>query len=104
MDVVVYRKRRGVELFMLVLALAITLGGYFLIHLNTEGQLPPGWPWAVGIAVLLVGVAHGVVRWRLPYADPLILPMVVLLNGLGLAMIHRLDLGTDPGCSPPNCN
>ena len=96
MDVVVYRKRRGVELFMLVLALAITLGGYFLIHLNTEGQLPPGWPWAVGIAVLLVGVAHGIVRWRLPYADPLILPMVVLLNGLGLAMIHRLDLGTDP--------
>jgi cell division protein FtsW (lipid II flippase) len=95
-DVVVYRKRRGVELFMLVLALAISLGGYFLIHLNTEGSLPEGWPWAVVIGVVLVGVAHGVVRWRLPYADPLILPMVVLLNGLGLAMIHRLDLGSDP--------
>ena len=95
-DVVVYRKRRGVELFMLVLALAITLGGYFLIHLNTTAALPPGGPWAVGIGVVLVGVAHGVVRWRLPYADPLILPMVVLLNGLGLVMIHRLDLGSDP--------
>lgn len=92
-DVVVYRKRRGVELFMLLLALAIALGGYFLIHLNTEGSLPEGWPWAVAIAVGLAGVAHGIVRWRLPYADPLILPMVVLLNGLGLAMIHRLDLG-----------
>ena len=96
MDVVVYRKRRGVELFMLVLALAIVLGGYFLIHLNTEGALPEGWPWTVGIAVGLTGLAHGIVRWRLPYADPLILPMVVLLNGLGLAMIHRLDLGSDP--------
>lgn len=95
-DVVVYRKRRGVELFMLVLALAIALGGYFLIHLNTAGSLPEGWPWAVGIGVVLAGVAHGVVRWRLPYADPLILPLVVLLNGLGLAMIHRLDLGSDP--------
>ncbi len=91
-DVVVYRKRRGVELFMLVLALAIVLGGYFLIHLDTEGELPPGWPWAVVIGVVLTGLAHGIVRWRLPYADPLILPMVVLLNGLGLAMIHRLDL------------
>lgn len=92
-DVVVYRKRRGVELFMLLLALAIALGGYFLIHLNTDGELPEGWPLTIGIAVAIVGLAHGVVRWRLPYADPLILPMVVLLNGLGLAMIHRLDLG-----------
>ncbi len=91
-DVVVYRKRRGVEAFMLVLALAIGLGGYFLTHLNTEGHLPDNWYWAVAIAVLLAGAAHAVVRWRIPYADPLILPMVVLLNGLGLAMIHRLDL------------
>ncbi len=95
-DVVVYRKRRGVEAFMLVLALAIALGGYFLTHLNTDGALPEEWPWAVAIAVGLTGLAHGIVRWRLPYADPLILPMVVLLNGLGLAMIHRLDLGSDP--------
>ena len=93
-DVIVYRKRRGVEAFMLVLALAISLGGYLLIHLNTEAELPQGWPWAVGISVAITLVAHLVVRWKVPYADPLILPMVVLLNGLGLAMIHRLDLGT----------
>ncbi|MDR1237644.1 MAG: FtsW/RodA/SpoVE family cell cycle protein, partial [Propionibacteriaceae bacterium] len=40
--------------------------------------------------------AHLVVRIRVPYADPLILPIAMLLNGIGLAMIHRLDLGSDP--------
>ncbi len=31
-------------------------------------------------------------RWRASYADPLLLPIATLLNGLGLVMIHRLDL------------
>ena len=95
-DVVVYRKRRGVELVMIVLALVLGLGGYLLTHLNLYGKLPAVWPWAVGITSAMAVAAHVVVRWRLPYADPLILPLVTLLNGLGLAMIHRLDLANDP--------
>ena len=42
----------------------------------------------------LVGAAHLIVRRFAPYADPLLLPAVAILNGLGLVMIHRLDLGS----------
>ncbi len=95
-DVVGYRKRRGVEAFMLAFAIALAMGGYLITHLNQDAKLPAQWPWALAILVVIALALHLVVRWRLPYADPLILPLVMLLNGVGLAMIHRLDLGTSP--------
>ena len=95
-ELVIYRKRRTVEAVMLLLALAIALAGYLVTHLNQDGSLPAQWPWAVGIGLAVVVALHAVVRWKLPWADPAILPLVVLLNGLGLAMIHRLDLGMSP--------
>ena len=43
---------------------------------------------------IVVGiVTHLVIRKVAPYADPLLLPIAVVLNGLGLVMIHRLDIG-----------
>ncbi len=95
-EIIGYRKRRGVEALMLAFAIAIGIGGYLLTHLNRDATLPPEWPWAVAVLGSVGLGLHLVVRWRIPYADPLILPLVMLLNGLGLAMIHRLDLGTDP--------
>ena len=81
---------------MLLFAIALAIGGYLATHLNIDQALPHEWPWALGILFALAGVAHLVVRIRIPYADPMILPIVMLLNGIGLAMIHRLDLGTNP--------
>src|SRR4030095_11195084 len=47
--------------------------------------------YAAGLGALVL-VAHLVVRRVAPYADPLLLPAVTALNGLGLVLIYRLDL------------
>jgi cell division protein FtsW (lipid II flippase) len=39
-------------------------------------------------------VLHLILRRRASEADPLILPIALVLNGLGIAMIYRLDLAT----------
>ena len=93
---VVPRKRRGVELALIIFALGLTLGAYALVDFNVTGELSSSFPYLAGVSVLLAAVAHIAVRWRLPYADPVILPCVIMLNGLGLVMIHRIDLINDP--------
>jgi cell division protein FtsW (lipid II flippase) len=93
---VVPRKRRTTELMLLVLALGIGLAAYALVDLNALGGVSERLPVVAGLCGGLALVAHLAVRWRLPYADPVLLPCVVLLNGLGLAMIHRIDLINEP--------
>jgi cell division protein FtsW (lipid II flippase) len=93
---VIPRKRRGVELVLVIFALVITLSAYALVDLNVFGHLSTVFPTLAGVCTGLVVIAHLAVRWRLPYADPVILPCVVVLNGLGLAMIHRIDVINSP--------
>ena len=93
---VIPRKRRWIELVLILFALVLTLGAYAQVDLNVYGELSPLFPTLAGVCSGLALVAHLAVRWRLPYADPVILPCVVLLNGLGLAMIHRIDVINSP--------
>ena len=44
--------------------------------------------------VLFGFLLHMILRRRASEADPLILPIALVLNGLGIAMIYRLDLAT----------
>jgi cell division protein FtsW (lipid II flippase) len=91
----VHRRRRGAELFLLVLALFVGVGAYAAVGLGVKEKVPAdivsygGW-----LAVLII-VAHVTVRLVAPYADPVLLPIVAALNGLGLAVIHRIDLARD---------
>ena len=76
-----------------MLAVAIAMSAYATVHLMRDGSLPASLPGYAGGLLLLALVAHVAVRRFAPYADPVILPAVTLLNGLGLVLIHRLDLG-----------
>ncbi len=89
------RTRRGTELVMLGFALVVTLVAYTAVGLAKDGQVPEGLlSYGAGLGGLFL-VAHLVVRFLAPYADPLILPCVALLNGLGLVLITRLDNASD---------
>ncbi|MGV0661002.1 FtsW/RodA/SpoVE family cell cycle protein, partial [Mycolicibacterium pulveris] len=84
--------RRNAELFLLGFAALITTIALLLVEANQEQRLR--WElaqYSVAYLALFTG-AHLAVRRFAPYADPLLLPVVALLNGLGLVMIHRLDL------------
>jgi len=86
------RKRRVTELFLLVAALVVGIGAYVTAELGYNGEVPDSLLNLAGGFVALAVVAHVAVRLLAPYADPVLLPIVVALNGLGLAMINRLDL------------
>ncbi|THJ68724.1 FtsW/RodA/SpoVE family cell cycle protein [Arthrobacter echini] len=86
------RSRRTVEFFLLLLALVVGVGANYLANLG-RGEPVDDYLLSVALTLGLMGLfVHVILRFRAKYADPVILPIVVALNGIGLAMIHRLDL------------
>jgi len=82
---------RTVELGLLLLTCLITASAYGLTSLGRASALPADIVPFLTIVVVLLLTAHVVVRRLAPLADGLLLPLVALLNGLGYAMIARLD-------------
>ncbi len=95
-EVVVHLQRRGVELLLILLACSFGLGGWVMTHFTLYDALPPNLDVVAGLWYGMAIVAHLFVRFLTPWADPVILPCVFLLNGLGLAMIARIDQIPDP--------
>ncbi|MEV0947015.1 FtsW/RodA/SpoVE family cell cycle protein [Rhodococcus sp. NPDC049939] len=87
--------RRNTELILIVFAILITTISLVLVEVSQDQNL--SWDLSkYGVAyTALFLIAHLAVRRFAPYADPLILPIVALLNGLGLVLIHRLDLADE---------
>ncbi|MGH3432016.1 MAG: FtsW/RodA/SpoVE family cell cycle protein, partial [Thermocrispum sp.] len=84
--------RRGTEAWMLGFAAFIMTTALVLVDANQEQELTLAIVW-YGLAYFgIFVIAHLAVRRWAPYADPLILPCVAVLNGIGLVMIYRIDL------------
>ena len=89
------RPRRLVEIALMVVALAIGIGGYVLTTINRTGVIPSNLGMHIVILLVVAIAAEIGMHVLAPYADPVILPISVALTGLGLAMIYRLDLTYD---------
>ena len=85
------RGRRQTELAMLAFAIGLVLFAYASVGLSMTGRIPAGIVvYGIAFTVLML-LAHLAIRWLAPWADPLMLPLAALLNGLGIVMIYRLQ-------------
>ena len=89
------RKLLGLEFSLLLFALAVGVAAVVIIDLTVLGHpslalLPTGIVFVVAVFAL-----HLTVRKVAPDADPLIMPIAVLLNVIGIAMIYRIDLARE---------
>lgn len=85
-------RNRNIELSLLLFAFGLNAFELAQIQLSTiqiyNTEILTYWlPITIGALAI-----HLVLRWKASEADPLMLPAVVLLNGLGIAEIYRLDL------------
>lgn len=86
---------RNMELILLFFAVGIVFAAILLVQLGVTGTFETNVLTLTAIVAALVVGVHIVLRFRAPQADPFILPIATVLNGLGIAMIYRLDLA-DP--------
>ncbi|MFF3647929.1 FtsW/RodA/SpoVE family cell cycle protein [Streptomyces sp. NPDC002181] len=83
--------RRRTEALLLVFVVALTVFGHASAGLAMNGKLPANLTGFTISMTLLALVGHLGVRRFAAYADPLIFPVAMLLSGLGLVLLHRLD-------------
>ena len=86
----VARTRRRTELSMLIFAFALVVFAFANVGFSLKGSLPSGVVEYLAPYVVIVLIAHLAMRRFAPWADPLLLPLAALLNGLGIVMTYRL--------------
>ena len=83
---------RNLELLLVLFALVIVFSSVVLVQLGALGEVQPSIIALVGVLAVLILGMHVALRLVARDADPLILPIITVLNGLGIAMIYRIDL------------
>lgn len=86
-----YRRR---ESALLILSAVIVLVALFALYTAQGRAIDSNLLILIGGFVAMFFAAHLVICKVACFADQLILPVVSLLNGIGLVMIHRIDMDT----------
>ncbi|WP_420124274.1 FtsW/RodA/SpoVE family cell cycle protein [Nakamurella sp.] len=89
------RTGRTAEFWLLVFAAVVVTSALVIVELNQNRTLSWELAYYGGGYLLALAVAHLLIRRYAPFADPVLLPIVALLNGIGLVMIYRLDLARE---------
>ncbi len=92
--------RRSTELWMVLFACGIVAFAFANVAFSLKGQHASTFvEYMIAFMVIVLGAHLAMRRWA-PYADPLLLPIATLLNGLGIVMIYRLNqVGRDGNAS-----
>jgi len=90
------RGRRNAELSLLLFAMLLVAAYAATVEANLLGTVTADfWVPTAILTVVFVGV-HLAIRWLAPFADPVLLPAVALINGLGVGFLRRLDIAELP--------
>jgi cell division protein FtsW (lipid II flippase) len=85
-------RMRNLELGLLVVACGIVAFAIVMVQIGALGKVDGSTLTLAGGLALLVLIMHVVMRVVAPNADPLILPIITVLNGIGIAEIYRIDI------------
>ncbi|PZE62989.1 cell division protein FtsW [Curtobacterium sp. MCPF17_047] len=86
-------RARNLELVLLVIACGICAGAMVLVQLGTKGRVfDTSVLWTAASILGLALVMHVILRIVAKNADPFILPVALVLNGIGIAEIYRIDI------------
>lgn len=95
------RTRRAAELALLIFAMLVVLVYSAAVEAGMMREVTGDvWVPTAVLFVIFLGV-HVAIRFLAPYSDPVLLPTVALINGLGVAFLRRLDLGAVPANERP---
>jgi hypothetical protein len=88
---------RRTELGLLILAAVVFAITLVSLELSQDNALTTDLVYLIGGFIGVFTIAHLAMCFLAPYADQIMLPIVAILNGIGLIVLARLDLVNDRG-------
>ena len=93
------RTGRSTELALLLFALVVVLIYSAAVEAGLLDKITSDFWVPVAVVFAIFFGVHIAIRFLAPYADPIMLPTVALINGIGVAFLRRLDLGSHPAAA-----